>query len=970
MNKKFIQILTVSVVGISCLIFFLLFSRNNEQRVISQNDSYIQDAAQQKADRLDDIFTDKLSSIQEMAYLYGTALTSSEVDLSLLRDLENSNNFDWVRFIDSDGINHTSDGEQVDVADREYFADGISGNSGITEVSVSRINGEPLIGFYAPVQYQNKIIGLLIGFSSKSTMTTILDSHFFGYPSIVLLCRRDGQVLAQFPDDNTINSIYELSEDSEIFPDTEKENLHSNLANLSTGGFYFKGTAGRSSGYMIPLKTTDWILLQTFPSQASHQIITNANAEGLRLLISLSIIFAAYIAYLLLSALYQRRKLETSARNANYVSLGVRQLFKHYVLINLENDTYEYIYPKYEELQIPPTGSYSSYMEYLLSLTSVQKEQDYMQKILSPSRLRNVANLSFSICINGFQEQWENINICRLEEKDGEAVKLLFVSQDVTKMKQREMQDHIALQKAYEQAEKANQSKTTFLFNMSHDIRTPMNAIIGFTNLALDHTDNPMLVKDYLTKIATSSSQLLNLINDVLNMSRIESGKLHIEEEECSVPEILCGLRDMILPSIYEHNLEFYIDTVNVLDEIIWCDKLRLNQILLNLLGNAVKFTPPGGSVFFSVTEKPGAPEGFGAYEFCVKDTGIGMSEEFQKHVFEAFERENTSTVSGIQGTGLGMSITKNLVELMNGTIEVHSRKNEGTEFIVNLVFRLQKNKQEIKPIAELDGSRGLVVNYNSDICESATKMLEQIGIRSEWTSSGKDALSRARNAAQENDAFKVYIINDRLSDMDGIELTRRIRRDLNDIDPIIVLTAYDWADIEKKAVDAGVTTFCVKPLFFSELYKCLDRLHHHTDTDTQKKTPAAGQTFTGKRILLVEDNEMNREIATEILKAAGFLIETASNGREAVDAVMHAEPGYFDIVLMDIQMPVMDGYEAARQIRTLEDPEASHIPILAMTANTFDEDRKMALESGMDGHLAKPIEVDKLMETLSDILG
>ncbi len=405
----------------------------------------------------------------------------------------------------------------------------------------------------------------------------------------------------------------------------------------------------------------------------------------------------------------------------------------------------------------------------------------------------------------------------------------------------KEMEQRSLLENALLQANRASKAKSVFLSNMSHDIRTPMNAIVGFTTLAITHIDNRKEVEEYLKKIMMSGNHLLSLINDVLDMSRIESGKMHLEEKLCSLPDILHGLHNIVREDINSKQLELHMDTADVFDEEIYCDKLRLNQVLLNLLSNSVKYTPSGGSVSMRVTEKPGMIDGFANYEFCIKDTGIGMSSEFVSHIFEPFEREKNTTISGIQGTGLGMSITKNIVDMMNGTIRVKSKLGEGTEVTVSFAFRL-----------------------DSDIKEPSTINTEE---------------------RKENGMNKV-----------------------------------------------------------------LSRLH-------------AG------RILLVEDNELNQEIAAAILEDAGFCTEVAGNGKIALEMLENSEPGYYRLILMDVQMPVMNGYEATRKIRRLKDKRLSSIPILAMTANVFEEDKKEALECGMNGHIAKPINADILFKTLEKVL-
>ena len=526
-----------------------------------------------------------------------------------------------------------------------------------------------------------------------------------------------------------------------------------------------------------------------------------------------------------------------------------------------------------------------------------------------------------------------------------------------------------ALSDAVAAAETANRAKSTFLSNMSHDIRTPMNAIIGFTTLALSNIDDKERVKDYLAKTLASSNHLLSLINDVLDMSRIESGKIHLEEVEVNLSDVLHDLKTIVSGQIYAKQLELYMDATDVTDEDVYCDKTRLNQILLNLLSNAIKFTPAGGTVSVRVRQLAGQVCGCGQYEFRIKDNGIGMSEEFAQKIFEPFERERTSTVSRIQGTGLGMAITKNIVDMMGGTIEVQTAQGKGSEFIICLPLRTQDEHRPVEKITELEGLKALVVDDDFNTCDSVTKMLVKVGMRAEWTLSGKEAVLRARQSIEMSDVYHAYIIDWRLPDMNGIEVTRQIRS-LHDDTPIIILTAYDWSDIEVEAKAAGVTAFCSKPMFMSDLRETLMSALGQNQTDAaQELLPQKNADFKGRHILLVEDNELNREIAQEILREYGFRVDTAENGAVAVEKVCTAAPGSYDLVLMDVQMPVMDGYTATRKIRALDDPARAKIPILAMTANAFDEDRCNALESGMNGFLSKPIVISDLVQELHKIL-
>lgn len=521
------------------------------------------------------------------------------------------------------------------------------------------------------------------------------------------------------------------------------------------------------------------------------------------------------------------------------------------------------------------------------------------------------------------------------------------------------------LELSIQHEEAANRSKREFLFNMSHDIRTPMNAIIGFTSLAATHVDNKEQVIEYLKKISISSQHLLSLINDVLDMSRIESGKVKIEEKPVHLPDLIHDIRAIIQSNIATKRLSLLIDTMNVVDEDIIADPLRLNQILLNILSNAMKFTPTGGTISLKIKQNDIEEKDEAEYEFRIKDTGIGISNEFQQHIFEEFSREESTTVSGIQGTGLGMAITKKIVDLMHGTIEVHSEQGVGTEFIVVLRFKLSGQKIEYTYIRQLEGVRALVADDDTDSCLNICKMLRTIGMRPDWTISGKEAVIRAKDAIDQNDKFNVYIIDWMIPDMNGIEVVRNVRKFIGEDTPIIILTAYDYSDIEEEAREAGVTAFCSKPLFMSELREVLEKPFI---IQTNNNDEDINVNFEGKRVLLAEDNDLNQEIAKVILEERGIIVETVNNGKEAIEAITKNDASYYDLVLMDVQMPVMDGYEATKQIRNLSDKNKANVIIYAMTANAFEEDKRDALEAGMDGHIAKPFDVDKLTKTLSSI--
>ncbi len=510
------------------------------------------------------------------------------------------------------------------------------------------------------------------------------------------------------------------------------------------------------------------------------------------------------------------------------------------------------------------------------------------------------------------------------------------------------IRNEMVLKEALVQAQYANKAKSTFLSNMSHDMRTPMNAILGFASLAETNIDNKNRVMDYLKKIQSSSNHLLSLINDILDMSHIESGKVVIQEKACNISERMHGIK-----------------AEEIRNEDVYTDPLRIEQAFINVLSNAIKFTAPGGAVTVIFRQLECDKQGYGTYEFVVQDTGIGMSEEFIKHIFEPFERESTSTISGQQGTGLGMTITKSIVDMMDGKINVESTPGKGSTVTIQMTFKLQENEKETENVVirELEGQRVLVVDDDFSVCCNVTRMLEELGMRSEWTLSGKEALYRAQLAIDKKDPFATYIVNWKMPTADGVEVVRGIREIAGDTAPAIVLSTYDWGEIEEEAKAAGVTAFCSKPLFLSDLKNVM--IHANRVTTSQEVSMEDVRSFMGSRILVVEDNDLNREIAVEFLQEAGFQVETAADGTFAVDMVKESEEGYYDAILMDIQMPIMDGYVATQTIRSLPRKDTVNLPIIALSANAFEEDRERAVKSGMNAYLAKPLDEDLMFGTL-----
>ena len=539
---------------------------------------------------------------------------------------------------------------------------------------------------------------------------------------------------------------------------------------------------------------------------------------------------------------------------------------------------------------------------------------------------------------------------------------------DVSQEKKAEIESHKALKDAYRAAENASRAKTEFLSNMSHDIRTPMNAIVGLTAIAGANIESQDRVVECLGKITKSSRHLLGLINEVLDMARIESGRISLAEEDFSLPELVDNLLTITKPAIDEHKHRLEVHIEHIEHEAVCGDSLRIQQVFVNLMSNAVKYTPDGGNITLTIKEKPNGFSELGCYEFSIEDNGIGMTPEFQKIMFEPFSRADDHRTTKVQGTGLGMAIARNIVNLMNGDIQVESAPNKGTKITVTVYLKLQKNEKEQEK--ELLDLPVLVVDDDKTCCESTIATLQEIGIAGEWVLTGKEAVERCYARHETNSDYFAVILDWKMPEMDGIATARKIRERVGEDVTIIILTSFDFSEIEEEARAAGVNAFMAKPLFRSRLTATLRQFTSGKKEENARNylEDFAKENYAGKRILLVEDNELNREITTEIIGMTGVTIDSAENGKIAVEKVMEAPEKWYDLIFMDIQMPIMNGYEATAAIRALAGSRGK-VPIIAMTANAFAEDVQLAKNTGMNEHIAKPLDLNKLNDVLKQWL-
>ena len=521
------------------------------------------------------------------------------------------------------------------------------------------------------------------------------------------------------------------------------------------------------------------------------------------------------------------------------------------------------------------------------------------------------------------------------------------------------------LEKARQTALEANKAKSEFLANMSHDIRTPMNAIVGMTAIATAHMDDRKQVENCLRKITLSSKHLLGLINDVLDMSKIESGKLTLTTEQISLKEVVEGIVNIMQPQVKTKKQTFDIHVENILTENVWCDGIRLNQVLLNLLSNATKYTPEGGSIQLSLSEeKSPKGENYVRIYIKVKDNGIGMSPEFLKRIYESYSRADGARIHKTEGAGLGMAITKYIVDAMEGTIDIQSEPDKGTEFL--LMFDFEK-AAAMEMDMVLPAWNMLVVDDDELLCETAIDALKSIGIRVEWTLSGEKAIELVNEHHKKREDYQIILLDWKLPGMNGIQVAKEIRSNLGDEVPILLISAYDWSEFEAEAREAGISGFISKPLFKSTLYHALCQ---YMDVGTEhEQTLNQNIDLSGRRILLAEDNELNWEVAKELLTDLGVELDWAEDGRICLDKFQKSSEGYYDIILMDIRMPHMTGYEATKAIRGLNHPNALSIPIIAMSADAFSDDIQRCLEFGMNAHIAKPIDIVEVSRLLKRFL-
>lgn len=637
--------------------------------------------------------------------------------------------------------------------------------------------------------------------------------------------------------------------------------------------------------------------------------------------------------------------------------------------IDMKTNICELVYPRNEGRKV--YGDYEEEMSILINESIVMEDdleqvREFLKLSNIKERLAKKDHMEQQFRRkrpDGKEYEWCSIALTMAEREDGALTAVTLAVRNIDDVISREEEQREMLSLAVERAEAANHAKSDFLSRMSHDIRTPMNAILGMTSVAQLHIDEKERVLDALEKITISGKHLLGLINEVLDMSRIESGKVSLTEDAFNLSDTIESLLTVFRAQMESKGIQFNAGIAKLEHENVVGDEQHLQQIFMNIMGNAVKFTPSGGSISIQIQEKPSHIEGSGFYEFIFEDTGIGMAEEFIRTIFEPFSRASDSRTDKIEGTGLGMSIAVSIARMMNGDIKVESELGKGSRFVVTVYLKLDDSSE--MDLASYAGLSILVVDDEVDACESACEIIRSLGMEAVAAQDGYEALKDIKEA---ENPFAAVILDWKMPRKDGLETAKEIRKMVGDNISIIILSAYDWADIEADAEEAGIEAFVGKPLFKSRLIRVLKEV---LGKDGQEEETSAidifkQHDFSGRRVLLVEDNEINIEVAMELLNIVGIQVETATNGKLAVEKLLEKEAGYYDLVFMDIQMPVMNGYEATKTIRASGRKDLEEIPVIAMTADAFADDIRKAEEAGMNGHISKPVDVEKLEEALS----
>lgn len=899
-------------------------------------------------------------SLNVVGELYKNGLNKEEGEFATLCK---TMGFEWIGVAGETGSNIGSDGAAFDVSQKPWhnqfkteqigYSDAYIGNSGRLQTTL-----------WCPIYEDDKLIGTVFGdvLLNKYYSANVF-TFYEGEGRTYLFDGSDGKwILKSLGTDGLskgLDDIYSLLAESgnnlKEVPDFRKT---IEAGKIGTVILDFNGE--RSYICFMPLSLSpDWYVATVI----AKDVLLKESTQVQKMIQLLLLIFCcAILAFAVLFIKWQNRQVKF--KEANYREALFTNIFSNVDSVFLIYDKHKKETAFVSDNVTRMLGMKRQMLQmdagYLFDWCGIEPS-DSLRKAFFDGTLDKSAVCE--VCVAN--EVCLKMRFIRLELIPADMGQEIVLLTDITADKDIEN----SLRDAMQRAESASHAKNDFLSAMSHDIRTPMNGVIGMTAIAAAHLDDKNRVKDCLNKINEASAHLLNLINEILDVSRIESGKMELSHEPFNLGQLLQEVLDMNFPGIRQKNQTIHVHIHSMDHEQVVGDPVRMQRVAANLLSNAIKYTPEGGNVFITLEEKAAEVKGYGCYELIVQDNGIGMSKEFQEKLFEPFEREDDVKSRKIQGTGLGMSIVKNIVSLMMGSIEVESEKNQGTLFRVKVNLKLDEYEYSISE--KLKELPVLVVDDDLAICETVTSMLFDIGMLGEWADNGEAAVRMVSDRHHRGDNYLAVLLDWKMPDMDGVETARRIRSEVGDTVPVIILTAYDWSEIEKEALEAGVDAFLSKPIYKTKLMqKMITFVDKPTEAPVLLEKIGSDRIPEGKRVLVVEDNQLNREITVEILNMLNLVSVTAEDGVEAVEYFAKSEPGFYDLILMDIQMPRMNGYEATRTIRAIGHKDSETIPIVAMTADAFVEDIQAASAAGMNEHISKPISTEHLIQVLGYFLG
>lgn len=959
------------------IIALLLFMAANTNRIYEQNARYLEGSTEQTARRINDLLSTSLGIIESAATVYENNSNVTDQDPAEIAAGIDMASFDYTFFTTVEGEAYRNDGLIENVVDREYFILGMRGESGICAYASAAFGEENIMVFFSPVFHNGNVVGVMSGVYREDTLSTYMNTEFFGVETSTFLCSSDGMIVARSIETDTdfenVFMLLESSRDTSISIQELREDFEAGIP----ASFVYNSNAGGGSTYATKLADFDWMLMRSFPETITNNMLENANFAGIILVAGVITAAGLLIIVLMVQSRKRQNVLLLERQEATRIIDVSTNLFHSLLEVNLVENSYQYLKDEENLRNLPNSGSFD-FLRNTLAKSTNEEYTDVVLKSLDPDHIKRELKsgdpfYQFEYHIDARDEAgqnkelWMQVSVLALARNNaGDPINILIAVQDVTEVKAREAAQRVALQEAFRAAEYASQAKSDFLNSMSHDIRTPMNSIMGMTAIASMHVNEPDRVSDCLANISSASHHLLGLINEVLDMAKIESGNISLAEEDFEISEMVENLMTIVHPQVEAKNQDLRTELVSIKHENVIGDPTRLQQVFVNIMGNAVKFTPEGGKIIMRIRELESRIHGNACYEFQFEDTGCGMSEEFLETVFEPFTRANDSRVTKVEGTGLGMSIVKSVIDLMNGSIDVESELGVGTTFTVTVHLKLRDTDEE--DLSDIIKGHVLVVDDEEATCQVTCEMLNDIGMTSEYALSGRAGVEAVLEADKTDTPFNTVILDWRMPGMSGVEAAREIREKAKNHIPIIILSGYDWSLIESEARAVGVNAFIMKPLFRSRLIKVMrELLSGKKENPLDQSAMLEGCEFDDKHILLTEDNAMAAEIASEIIGMTGAKVTHAENGRIAYEMLIDSEPGEYDLVLMDIQMPVMNGYEAAKAIRdaSTDRPDLAKIPIIALSADAFAEDMKHAKASGMNAHIAKPLEIDSLVKVL-----